>query len=1048
MFTLTEVLNDDIKQLFSILLIIIKSSTKATLKSAKNKWKKQSRKQKQRNRNNNGASSLTEVTSSSTQHSRFATLNCFNIEDDHLFTNRLLCRTPPPTYRSYPATPPPSYTPRLVSNEQQPSPLNQHQVPEVLVGLNQEESRRQQEHEYEHVDFEETADITNFEFHGQRQVDVADGTSVWRNVATVSQQQQQRRRKLRHRRVQLLHQQQQLQRQHSSFINRHTATDTENSTSSSSESDSEINSRHHREQRRHPHRQRLSGLKDAYGPDLLNACSLLLTTLQSSSDSTVDNFTVTPSPLHEILNETSNYAEIVGVNTARRRGGPREAHSSPVLLEGNYLNSNRTQGIPNQRLSQNSGEMGQNLSLRRPRISLTWVLRDQQPQKQHQTQDQIDEQNKEGINDNMIESNKPQNNNQLQTKSKSVNSTNAAQWADLTCHKKRYRLKQLPSNNEVLSGYATTPTTHAGINLSSQKFFSNQNLLEYHKEEVHTKPPSKDLLFVCTPQHAPDKFGGSPDALALTKKRNEIRKKLASKMANFRSETATPKHMAKSITKSITTTNGGFLLRREPRSSLKANSYSEPSLLAASEGNPRRHRHRKRRERNRCQKFGYDIRNVDEFLTRCSLSTPANIPMVLSTSCTLYQTRPGGYQTELSLPLGMVVNAVFKNQNWLYVQTPHAEEGYVSCNCCLPLGILPPEARGEGVGSAKPTPCWESNGDIFPKPCGNMTDSEKELHLLGGGGGSARSEGARTPHLRALSMDNKSVVISVKMNHVDRPNDNPVCDGEHQVDKLYLKAASQPKLNERPAYAQLKVLKTAQIYNKPNPINDEYITLQQQHQRQAHKPVQKHVHQITPKTYISRTFITNGHNGQHLHPKDMNLVTVTTTGTTTTTTAAVATTTAITTTKSMAVTIIQKQHQQLQQDACNLNSQPSSKITITSHNNQHHHTAHSLTQMNQQQQHHHEQSQFNHVNANSHQYYHRTILNALRRSTAHCGQRQTLVAITTSYTTADGLSLQKGDIVTLCECRETKDHRQWFYVRTRDGRQGYIPAEVAGHGYL
>uniref|UniRef100_A0A1B0B443 SH3 domain-containing protein n=1 Tax=Glossina palpalis gambiensis TaxID=67801 RepID=A0A1B0B443_9MUSC len=598
--------------------------------------------------------------------------------------------------------------------------------------------------------------------------------------------------------------------------------------------------------------------------------------------------------------------------------------------------------------------MGQNLSLRRPRISLTWVLRDQQPQKQHQTQDQIDEQTKEGINDNMIESNKPQNNNQLQTKSKSVNSTNAAQWADLTCHKKRYRLKQLPSNNEVLSGYATTPTTHAGINLSSQKFFSNQNLLEYHKEEVHTKPPSKDLLFVCTPQHAPDKFGGSPDALALTKKRNEIRKKLASKMANFRSETATPKHMAKSITKSITTTNGGFLLRREPRSSLKANSYSEPSLLAASEGNPRRHRHRKRRERNRCQKFGYDIRNVDEFLTRCSLSTPANIPMVLSTSCTLYQTRPGGYQTELSLPLGMVVNAVFKNQNWLYVQTPHAEEGYVSCNCCLPLGILPPEARGEGVGSAKPTPCWESNGDIFPKPCGNMTDSEKELHLLGGGGGSARSEGARTPHLRALAMDNKSVVISVKMNHVDRPNDNSMCDGEHQVDKLYLKAASQPKLNERPAYAQLKVLKTAQIYNKPNPINDEYITLQQQHQRQAHKPVQKH----------------------------------------------------------------------------------------------HHHTADSLTQMNQQQQHHHEQSQFNHVNANSHQYYHRTILNALRRSTAHCGQRQTLVAITTSYTTADGLSLQKGDIVTLCECRETKDHRQWFYVRTRDGRQGYIPAEVAGHGYL
>lgn len=52
----------------------------------------------------------------------------------------------------------------------------------------------------------------------------------------------------------------------------------------------------------------------------------------------------------------------------------------------------------------------------------------------------------------------------------------------------------------------------------------------------------------------------------------------------------------------------------------------------------------------------------------------------------LYQTREGGYQVEIALPLGMVVNAVFKNQHWLYVQTPHAEEGYVSYTACLPLG--------------------------------------------------------------------------------------------------------------------------------------------------------------------------------------------------------------------------------------------------------------------------------------------------------------------------------------------------------------------------
>lgn len=44
---------------------------------------------------------------------------------------------------------------------------------------------------------------------------------------------------------------------------------------------------------------------------------------------------------------------------------------------------------------------------------------------------------------------------------------------------------------------------------------------------------------------------------------------------------------------------------------------------------------------------------------------------------------------EIPLPLGMVVNSVFKNQNWLYVQTPHGEEGYVNFDACLPLGIIP-----------------------------------------------------------------------------------------------------------------------------------------------------------------------------------------------------------------------------------------------------------------------------------------------------------------------------------------------------------------------
>lgn len=73
---------------------------------------------------------------------------------------------------------------------------------------------------------------------------------------------------------------------------------------------------------------------------------------------------------------------------------------------------------------------------------------------------------------------------------------------------------------------------------------------------------------------------------------------------------------------------------------------------------------------------------------QCSLASPGNIPVVLSTASVLYQTRPG-YQRQISLPLGIVVNAVFKIQQWVYVQTPHADQGYVLYEACLPLGILP-----------------------------------------------------------------------------------------------------------------------------------------------------------------------------------------------------------------------------------------------------------------------------------------------------------------------------------------------------------------------
>lgn len=157
---------------------------------------------------------------------------------------------------------------------------------------------------------------------------------------------------------------------------------------------------------------------------------------------------------------------------------------------------------------------------------------------------------------------------------------------------------------------------------------------------------------------------------------------------------------------------------------------------------------------------------------QASLEKPANIPVVLAFPCVLYQTRIGGYHEEVSLPLGMVVNAVFKNQMWLYVQTPHGEEGYVSYVACLPLGILPPPQR-----ASKPAPCWETHTDIFPQPLGNRTDSEK---IRDGTRSECGGRGRCYSHLG-------------RRGRYDGERDAVSACGERSVDRLYLRAAASAK---------------------------------------------------------------------------------------------------------------------------------------------------------------------------------------------------------------------------------------------------------------
>nr|XP_036219624.1 AF4/FMR2 family member lilli [Bactrocera oleae] len=1041
-----------------------------------------------------------------------------NVSGRNQFANRVLCRTPPPVYDSLPATPPPSYTPHSegvaagvvgvrtadgravvgadvvhsaeVWQECQAFSASQcgsnvADYVEVLLpagGVAYQQQLAQQRAQQQLVQFGENAAPTI----GQQQEQQQQPEPPFEAHIQVGQQQLQQLQQQHLRRRRRLHL---LQRQRLSNIN---ATSTDSTSSSSncnlsnrnnnnnsnnyhfynpnpivgvsgpdgggSSSDSEAYARLPigSECRRQRRQQRIGrGLRDAYCPDLLHACSLILhqqsePTLEpneTSNESSVSNFTATP-PRRTHSCCSTEYVEIDEIRpVARDREGERfrnlqpsnwqpqieRAISTPELRPCVYnggdigvsLNVEDTESrgdVEYQRLATNltQRDMGQNLSLRRPRISLTWVLREQQQQQQQQQQESQNEiqvpmngddepstTNCKQLSNDTLET--PNNNNGcvngllaakqrtevVPTQLTTTSTTNTATTTTTTTTK-RYRLKQLPVSTDPLNGYATTPTAHMPANaLAPQKFFSNQNLLEYRDK---TRTPSRELLFVCTPQRLPKSYDNS-EALSLAKKRNEIRKRLAAKMATLQTndranaDGAEANQLVKNgcgaaVAGGGVLTPNGIVLEKDELKSLKG-TYSEPSLIAASEGQHRRHRHRKRRERNRVPKFGYEISNVDEFLSKCSLAAPGNIPVVLSAASTLYQTRPGQHQIEIPLPLGMVVNAVFKNQNWLYVQTPHAEEGYVVYTCCLPLGILPQNVRSGAAVNNKPAPCWESNGDIFPRPGGNMTDSEKEIRLRGG----TRSDGARTPRGKrgdAVGTD----VDATNGNATPNISTTASTCGEHQVDRLYLRAASQPRLVEK-AYAQLKSTKQALALR--NAGNDEYVTLQQQQQQQQHKSklhVQKHMQQqqqqlqqLQHKPLINGSYITNGHNGQHLHPKNTN------------------NTAAVSVASNATPSITSMSH--------------SASFAANSNTNG------SVKSAKLQQ--------------------HASVLHIASRK--QHGLRQTLVAINTDYST-ESIVLHKGEIVTLCECRESKDHRQWFYVRTRDGREGYIPAEVAGHGYL
>lgn len=267
------------------------------------------------------------------------------------------------------------------------------------------------------------------------------------------------------------------------------------------------------------------------------------------------------------------------------------------------------------------------------------------------------------------------------------------------------------------------------------------------------------------------------------------------------------------------------------------------------------------------------------------------------------------------------------------------------------------------TATSKPPPCWESNGDVFPKPCGNMTDSEKEIQMRGG----TRSEGARTPRLRRISNQSKGGhenSANLPNGYNNNNNNKSACDERH-LDVLYLRATSQPKVTEK-HYAQLK----------PNG-NKCYATTKATTAADASSSV------ITtqPTTGAMATVSEYVQRGRLqpasvVHTDDYVLL----------------------------------QHRRPLQPIYQATTSASTMSVV---------------------------------------------------SNKSCGQfaannrallRQTLLAITENFVSST-IAVQKGDVVTLLACRQVLDPRQmlpvqWFFVRARDGTQGYIPAQVAGHGFL
>lgn len=250
--------------------------------------------------------------------------------------------------------------------------------------------------------------------------------------------------------------------------------------------------------------------------------------------------------------------------------------------------------------------MGQSLSQRRPRLSLTWVLRNQNQAAATTIT--------------------------ASTATSTIGPSTAGTAVTIrTLEKKKFRSKSRDCTERLFS----------------EKYVKGNADFEKTSNEYSVVAESPDgvrkLLFVCSKKAANNYDSDDDEGCGVDRRSDRSRKsekfKRSSKLSfknnlnnnNVNLEKTVNSDKLTSFKEVNATTTSEEAGQADDRGCIKTtddaplkSTYSEPSLCTGDTGLSRRHRHRRRRERNRSQRFGYEIKNVDDFLSKVNACLAAN----------------------------------------------------------------------------------------------------------------------------------------------------------------------------------------------------------------------------------------------------------------------------------------------------------------------------------------------------------------------------------------------------------------------------------------